>query len=111
MVGFHKELHTHNRDSNDAIIKEFYIKYCKMIIKVTQEAKRQHDRLIAKSQNINNMEYNENEIGKRHVTEQLYCLLITKTENPEKVADVVSSFFLSIAEQLNLNQVGKEELV
>jgi hypothetical protein len=42
--------HTHSRDSNDGIIKAFYIKYCKILNKVTQEAKKQHyNRLIAKS--------------------------------------------------------------
>jgi hypothetical protein len=42
--------HTHSRDNNDAVIKAFYIKYCKILNKVIQQAKRQHyNRLIAKS--------------------------------------------------------------
>jgi hypothetical protein len=32
-----------------------------------------------------------------------------KKKYPEKVADVFSSFFLSITENLNLHQVGKED--
>jgi hypothetical protein len=44
--------HTQSRDSNDAVIKGFYIKCCKIPSKVMQEAKRQHyNRLIAKSDN------------------------------------------------------------
>jgi hypothetical protein len=30
-----------------------------------------------------------------------------KIQDPEKVADVFNNFFLSIAENLNLHQVGK----
>jgi hypothetical protein len=44
--------HTHSRDSNDAVIKTFCIKYCKILNKVIQQAKRQHySRLVAKSDN------------------------------------------------------------
>jgi hypothetical protein len=32
-----------------------------------------------------------------------------KMKDPEKVADVFNSFFLSVAENLNLHQVGKED--
>jgi hypothetical protein len=32
-----------------------------------------------------------------------------KIKDPEKVADVFNSFFLSIAENLNLHQVGRED--
>jgi hypothetical protein len=76
-----KRAYKHNRGSNDAVIKAFYIKYCKILNKVKQKAKRQHyNRLIAKS---------------------------------EKDADTFNSFFLSfflsIAENLNLHQVGKED--
>jgi len=35
----HTHTHTHSRDSNDAVIKAFYIKYCKILNKVIQEAK------------------------------------------------------------------------
>jgi len=40
------------------------------------------------------------ETGKIHVTGQMFCLLINdeKIKDPEKVADVFNSFFLSIAE-------------
>jgi hypothetical protein len=38
--------------SNDAVIKAFYIKYCKILNKVIEEAKKQHyNRLTAKSDN------------------------------------------------------------
>jgi hypothetical protein len=32
-----------------------------------------------------------------------------KTKDPEKVSDVLSGFFLSIAENLNLHHVGKKD--
>jgi hypothetical protein len=42
-------LYIDSRDSNDAIIKAFYIKYCKIFNRVIQEAKKEHyKRLIAK---------------------------------------------------------------
>jgi hypothetical protein len=46
-----------------------------------------------------------------HVTEQMPSLLINidKIKDPEKVADVFNSSFLSIADNLNLHQVGKED--
>jgi hypothetical protein len=34
--------HTHSMDSYDAIIKAFYIKYCKILNTFIQEAKKQH---------------------------------------------------------------------
>jgi hypothetical protein len=50
MAESHKELkisfeskrrtHTHTRESNDAIIKAFYTKYCKTLNKVIEEAKK-----------------------------------------------------------------------
>jgi len=48
-----------------------------------------------------------------HVTEQMPSLLINdeKIKDPEKVADVFNSFLLSIAENLNLHQVEKEDPV
>jgi hypothetical protein len=50
------------------------------------------------------------ETGKIHVTEQILSLLINfeKIKDPEKIADVFNSFVLSIAENLNLHQVGKK---
>jgi hypothetical protein len=40
----------HSRDSNDAAIKEFCIKYCKILNKLIQDTKKQYyNRLIAKS--------------------------------------------------------------
>jgi hypothetical protein len=48
---------------------------------------------------------------KIHITEQMPSLLINdeKIKDPEKVADVFNSFFLSIAENLNLDLVWKED--
>jgi hypothetical protein len=51
------------------------------------------------------------ETGKLHVTEQMPSLLMNDEEikDPEKVSNVFNSFFLSIAENLNLHQVGKDD--
>jgi hypothetical protein len=110
----HVHTHTHSRDSNDAVIKAFYITYCEILNKVIQQAKRQHyNRIIAKSNNKIKTIWNiiKQETGKMHATEQMPSLLINdeKIEDPEKVADIFNSFFLSTAENLNLYQVGKEE--
>jgi hypothetical protein len=37
----HTDTCTHIRDSNDAIINAFYIKYCKILDEVVEEAKKQ----------------------------------------------------------------------
>jgi hypothetical protein len=45
-----RRLYVYSRNSNEAVIKSFYIKYCEIFHQVIQEAKRQHyNRLIAKS--------------------------------------------------------------
>jgi hypothetical protein len=87
-----------SRDNNDAVVKAFYIKYCKILNKVIQQAKRQHyNRLIAKSDNQVKTRWNiiKQGTGKIHVTEQMPSLLINneKIKDPEKVADVFNSLF------------------
>jgi ribosomal protein L33 len=37
-----RTLYVYSRNSNDAIVKVFYIKYCKILNKFMQEAKKQH---------------------------------------------------------------------
>jgi hypothetical protein len=107
--------HTHtysSRDSNDAITKAFYIKYCKILNEVIQQAKIQHyNRLQGKSYNKIKTTRNiiKQETGKIHVTEHMPSLLIIsdrKIKDPEMVVGVY--MFLSIAENLNLHQMGKE---
>jgi hypothetical protein len=103
------EDYIYSRDSNDPIIKAFYMKYCKILNKVIQEAKKQHNnRLIAKSDNKIKTTWNiiKQETRKILVTEQIPSLLTNeKMKAPEKVADVFNSFFLSIAENLNSHKV------
>jgi len=49
----HTHARTHRRDSNEALIKAFYIQCCEILNKVIQEAKKQHyNRLTAKTDNI-----------------------------------------------------------
>jgi hypothetical protein len=103
--------HTHSRDSNDAVIRAFYIKYCKIINKVIQQAKRHHyDRLTATSDSkIKTWNTIKQETGKIHATEQMPSLLVNDEKIKDKVAEVFNSFFLSNAENLNLYQVVKED--
>jgi hypothetical protein len=94
------------------IIKAFHIKDCK-ILKVIQEAKRQHcNRLTGKSNNKMKTTWNvvKQGTGKIHVTEQMPSLLMNNEQikDPEKVTDVLNSFFLSTAENFNLHHVGKK---
>jgi hypothetical protein len=84
------------------------MQYCKLLNKFIQQAKIQHcNRSIVKSYNKIKTTWNimEQGTGKIHVTEQMPSLLINdkKIKEPEKVADVSSSFFLSISENLNLH--------
>jgi hypothetical protein len=94
-------IHTHTRDNNDAIIKVFYIKYCKILNAVIQEAKKQHcDRLIAKSDNkIKTWNIIKQETGKIDVTGPQMPFLVRNNENmkdPEKLPMFsILSFFLS----------------
>jgi hypothetical protein len=88
-------------------------KYYK-IIKVILKVKKQHyNRLIAECDDKIKITWNKikKESGKIHVTEQMPSLLTKdeKMKDPEKVADVINSFFLSIAENLNQHQVQKED--
>jgi hypothetical protein len=108
-----RRLYTYSRDNYDAVIKAFYNKYCKILNKVIQEAKKQHyNRLIDISNNKIKTTWNiiKQETGKIHITEQMPSLLINdeKIRDPQKVADVFNDFFLSTAENLNLHQVGKD---
>jgi hypothetical protein len=95
-------------------MRAFYIKYCKILNEIIQEAEKQHcNRLTAKSDNEIITPWNiikQQETGKMHVTEQMLSLLINdeKIKDPENAANVVNSFFLSIAENLNLHQVRKK---
>jgi hypothetical protein len=51
------------------------------------------------------------ETGKVCVTEQMPSLLMNdeKIKEPEEIADVFNSFYLSIAENLSLYQMGRED--
>jgi hypothetical protein len=106
-------LYTHGRNSNDPHRKAFYVKYCKILNKVIKEAKKQHyNRLAAKSDNKVKTTWNttKNETGKMHLPKQSPSLLINneKIMDPKIVANAFNTFFLVVAENLNLHQEGKE---
>jgi hypothetical protein len=53
------------------------------------------------------------ETGKIHLPEQMPSLLINeeKVKGPGKVADTFNNFFLTITENLNEHQAGKEDAI
>jgi hypothetical protein len=68
-----------SRNSNCPKLKAIYTKYCKILNKVTKEAKRQHyGRLVTKSYNKIKAMRNivEKERGRAHSTEQMSSLLV-----------------------------------
>jgi hypothetical protein len=67
-----RRLHTYSRDNNDAVIRAFYSKYCKILNKVIQDAKKQHySRFIAKSNNKVKTTWNliKQKTGKMYIAE------------------------------------------
>jgi hypothetical protein len=79
-------------------MRAYYIKYCKLVSRVIEGAKRQHYcRLTAKSNNQIKTTWNiiKPETGKLHLTEQMPSLLINdqKVKDPEVIADVFNTFF------------------
>jgi hypothetical protein len=91
----------------------FYIKYCKILNKVIQEA----EKIIIIDLKLNlitskdNMEHNKT--GNWENTGNWADVLSSnkwqkeKIKDPDEAADVFNSFFLSIGENLDLHQVGK----
>jgi hypothetical protein len=79
------KLYICSRNSIGAIVKAFYIKYCKILNQVIQEAKKWHsnNRLTGKSDNKVKTTWNiqKQESGKIHVTEQMPSLLINSETN------------------------------
>jgi hypothetical protein len=77
-------MYIYSRDSNDAVIKAFCLKYCKILDKVIQQAKRENcNRLIAKSDDKIKTTWNiiEQDTVKIHVTEQMPSLLKNNRKN------------------------------
>jgi hypothetical protein len=75
------DTYIHSRDSNDGVIKTFYIKHCKILNKVIQRAKQQHyNRLIAKYDNKIKTTWNiiKQDTWKIHAREQMPSLLINE---------------------------------
>jgi aspartate aminotransferase-like enzyme len=88
-----------------------------ILSKAIKEAKRQHYcRLIAKLNNhIKTTRKNiiKQGTGTLHLTEQIPSLLINdeKVMNPEEIAGAFNTFFLTIAENLNLLASNKMEFI
>ncbi|PNF23822.1 hypothetical protein B7P43_G15913 [Cryptotermes secundus] len=108
-----RTLYVNSRNNNNPNIRVFYVKYCKILRNVIKEAKKQHyRRLIAKSDNKIKMTWNiiKRETGKMHLTDQMPSLLAKseKAKDLEIVANDFNKFFLTVAETLNLHQMGNE---
>jgi hypothetical protein len=81
-------------------MREHYNKYCKILSRVTKEAKRQHFCiLVEKSDNKIKATWNiiKHESGKLHLTEQIPPVLINseKVNDPQVrvIADAFNTFF------------------
>jgi hypothetical protein len=103
----------HSRNRTDPHIKAFCIKCCKILSKVTKEAKKEHySRLTAKSDNKIKTTWNiiKNKTGKMHLPEQPPSLLINieNVMDPKIVANALNTFFLTVTENLSLHQEGEE---
>jgi len=113
-LGNTKGDHIYSKNSN-AIIKVFYIKYCKILNKVIQEAiKQQYKGLTVKSDNKIKTTWTIIKKGNWESTCNRANVLSSnkwrkKLKHTEKVADVFSNFFPSTAENLTLHQVREED--
>ena len=79
-------------------MRAYYIRYCKILSRVTKEAKRQHYcRPIAESDNQIKTTKNiiKHETRKSHLTEQIPSLLINDetVKDPGEIADAFNTFF------------------
>jgi hypothetical protein len=111
-----RSLYTFTKKNNDPKYKAHYITYCRILKKVMKEAKKQHyNRLIAKCNNKIKTIWNiiKKETGKVHSMEQVPFLLMNNEEltDPKNMANTFNTFFLTITEKLNIQQVEKEDAV
>jgi hypothetical protein len=91
-----RELYLSSRNSNNPIIKEYYKTYCKILSNVIKEAKRlnYNTQII----NLNNTiktawEIIKLETGRKVNNDNIHSL----------IADTFNNYFLSIAENINVN--------
>jgi hypothetical protein len=89
--------YVYSRNSNNPRMRAYYIKYCKILNTLINEAKRQHySRLTAKLDNqIKTWNIIKHKTGKLHLTEQIPSLLKNDEEvkDPEVIADAFNTFF------------------
>ena len=109
-------LYTISRNCNDPTVKTHYDNYCRILKKVIREAKKQHySRLIAKSSNKVKTTWNiiKKETGKLHPTEQIPSLVMgnENLKEPESLANTFNNYFLTVAEQLNVQKSEKGDAI
>jgi ribosomal protein L33 len=107
-----RSLYTFTKNSNDLKEKAHYINFCRILKKVTREAKKQHySTLIAKFSYKVKTTWNiiKKETGKVHPTEQVPSLVVSneKLKDPKSMANAFSNFFLTVTEKLNVQKFQK----
>jgi hypothetical protein len=111
-----RRLYTFTKNSNDPKTKTHYIKYCRILQNVIQEAKKLHyGRLIAKSNNKIKTTWNiiKKGTGKEHPVEEAPSLLVNneKLTDPTMVANAFNNFFLTVTEKLNTQKPEKGDAI
>jgi hypothetical protein len=96
------------KSNNDSKAKAHYTKYCKIIIKVIKETRKQHYcKLIEKSNNKIKKTWNiiKKETGKIHSVEQFPTLLVNdeKLQDQTYAAKAFNNFFIT----MNIHQIEK----
>jgi len=101
-----RSLYAFTENSNDPKARAHYIKYCKILIKITQEAKKQnYNRFITKSNNNIKITWEilKKETGRVHSVEQVPTLLVNdeKLKDSTNMATAFNNFFIKITEKLS----------
>ena len=103
-----RELFLLNRSLNNPVLKRYYKKYCNVLVKVIQEAKRMtFSTRISKSYNKTRTTWNIiNELlGKQHSLNDVQQLIVEGTHftNQQLIAKEFNKYFSSIVDTINSN--------
>ena len=108
-----RELYLNSRNSNDPKLKKYYKSYCKLLSKVTKEAKiLQYKKQILTSQNKTRTTWNtvRSETGKKTKKEDITSLSINGMliQNQQTIANSFNNYFSTVAEKLmETNHIDK----
>ena len=103
------ELFILNRSLNNPVLKQYYKKYCNILVKVIREAKRMtFSTRISKSHNKTKTTWNiVNELlGKQHSSNDIQQLTVEGTHftNQQRIAEEFNKYFSTIVDIINSNK-------